>query len=70
MKVQITKSLTGRFNMAHFEGELVEFPEQFAGELIELGYAIETPESHDERELELAVKDVKVEMAKKGRPGK
>lgn len=69
MKIKVTRSLTGLFNMAHFEGDIVEFPEQLGQEIIEAGYGIETPESKEETEIELAIQDIQIEK-KKGRPKK
>jgi hypothetical protein len=39
MEVKILISPIGRFNLAHFEGDIITLSKEFALELIELGYA-------------------------------
>ena len=39
MEVKILISPIGRFNLAHFQGDTVTLNDEFALELIELGYA-------------------------------
>jgi hypothetical protein len=39
MQVKILISPIGRFNLAHFESDIVTLNKEFALELIELGYA-------------------------------
>lgn len=40
MKVQFTKSPTGRFHLAYSEGEVAELNDALANELIESEYAV------------------------------
>jgi hypothetical protein len=61
MEIQFILSPVGRFDIAYHIGEIAVLPIEFAKELIELGYAIETNSSKENSEIEMAVKEVKTE---------
>lgn len=51
MQVKILISPIGRFNLSHFEGDIITLSKEFALELIELGYAEATQPIEEETKV-------------------
>ena len=71
MKIKVTQSLIGRFNQAVFAGMEADFPDGFAMEIIEAGYAIEIPEKiTPENTLQIETPENKIEIVNTERRGR
>lgn len=53
----------GVYKLAYFPGEEGDFSPEFAKELVEKGYAKYTEEAFEEKEIEMAVREVQKETA-------